>query len=145
MRAVLQRVKKAKVKVGGKVVGEIGSGYFILLGVGKDDNEDKVAQLADKVLKLRVIADQDDKMNLSITDVNGEILVVSQFTLYANTQVGRRPSFIDAAQPETARDLYEKFVAKLRESRLKVETGEFGAMMEIESVADGPVTILLEN
>lgn len=144
MKIVLQRVKQAKVSVDSNVVGQISKGHFLLVGIGKNDNEEKVSLSANKVLQLRVMSDKEDKMNLSIEDVKGEILVVSQFTLYANTSDGRRPSFVDAATPEVARELYEKFVAKLKESGLKVETGEFGAMMEIESIADGPVTILFE-
>lgn len=147
MKLVIQRVKSAKVieKETGKVVGEIGLGLFILIGVGKQEDFNTVFAMAQKCVELRIMADQAGKMNLSVKDSGGEILVVSQFTLYADTSGGRRPSFINAAEPELARQVYEKFVAKLKELGVKVATGSFGNYMEIESIADGPVTIILES
>lgn len=152
MRLVIQRVSSAQVTVDGKVVGKIGKGLFILFGAGKGDDLTQVyakhsqaSLMAQKCVNLRIMADTQGKMNLDVQQASGEILVVSQFTLYADTSGGRRPSFINAAQPDLARELYEKFVAQLRAKGLKVETGKFGAYMEIESVADGPVTIILES
>ena len=147
MKLVIQRIKKAQVleKESGNIVGQISQGLFVLLGVTQTDNEKVVDLLVDKLLKLRIMSDQNDKMNLSIQDIKGEILVVSQFTLYADTKGGRRPSFVNAAPPELARELYQKFVDALKKSGLKVETGSFGNYMEIESVVDGPVTILIEE
>lgn len=146
MKIIIQRVLSAKVieKETDKIVGSIGKGLFLLLGVRKNDTDANVDILAKKVLELRIMSDQNEKMNFSIKDARGEILVVSQFTLFANTNDGRRPSFIDAANPEVAKDLYEKFINKLKESGLIVENGSFGNYMRIESVADGPVTIILE-
>ncbi len=145
MRAVLQRVSRAKVTVDGRITGEIGRGLLILLGVGKNDDEATADRLLDKVIKLRIFDDGDGKMNLSLADIDGEMLVVSQFTLYADTRKGRRPSFIDAALPQDGNRLYEYFVAKAREMTHGVETGEFGAMMDVELVNDGPVTIVLDT
>ncbi|KKR39553.1 D-tyrosyl-tRNA(Tyr) deacylase [Candidatus Woesebacteria bacterium RIFOXYA1_FULL_40_18] len=144
MRLVVQRVKKASVSVVGtnEVVGKIGKGLFVLVGVKKGDTLKDAEMLAAKLSKLRVMADENDKMNLTVSDVKGEFLVVSQFTLYADTSGGNRPSFINAALPDEAKKVYEHFIAKLKESGVKVETGSFGAYMEIESVLDGPVTIL---
>lgn len=144
MKLVVQRVKEASVKTikDNKTVGKIGKGYFVLVGVKTGDALDDAEFLANKLLKLRVMADKDDKMNLSIKDVGGEILVVSQFTLYADTTGGNRPSFINAALPEDARKVYEHLVNKLRESGMKIETGSFGDYMEIQTTLDGPVTIL---
>lgn len=144
MRLIISRVSRASVKANGGTVGEIAKGLFVLLGVKKGDTEKNAEELAEKLAKLRVMADKEDKMNLSVKDIAGEILVVSQFTLYADTSGGNRPSFIQAAEPETARRIYEKFVMKLREKGIKVETGSFGDYMEIEALLDGPVTILLE-
>lgn len=145
MRLVIQGVKKAKVtKVeGGVVVGEIGPGLLILLGVKKADLEERADYFAEKVSKLRVIKDKENKMNLSIKDTGGEILVVSQFTLYGDAKGQNRPSFMDAAEPELAKKLYERFISKLKELGIKVQTGSFGDYMEIESTFDGPMTILL--
>ena len=145
MKLVIQRAKKAKVTVKGKdaVVGEIGRGLFILMGVTEGDTKEEAERLAEKVSKLRIMSDKEDKMNLSIKDVEGEILVVSQFTLYADTSKGNRPSFIKAGKPELANELYEYFIDKLKEREIKVETGEFGAYMEIGAELDGPVTIIL--
>ena len=144
MRLVVQRVKEAMVKriSDGAVVGKIGNGYFVLVGVGKEDILEDAEALAAKLLKLRVMADENDKINLSIKEACGEILVVSQFTLYADTSGGNRPSFINAALPEDAKKIYEHFVNELKESGIKVETGSFGDYMEIETILDGPVTIL---
>jgi D-tyrosyl-tRNA(Tyr) deacylase len=143
MRLVIQRVSRASVKVDAKTVGSIKKGLLILVGIGENDNEETVKSLAEKVVKLRVMADENKKMNLSVKQVGGEILAVSQFTLFADTSKGNRPSFIKAADPEKANKLYEYFVRKLVEAGVKVETGEFGEYMDIESSLDGPVTIIL--
>lgn len=145
MRAVLQRVSRAKVTVDGRITGEIDRGLLILIGVGKSDDEATADRLLDKIIKLRIFDDADGKMNLSLADIDGEMLVVSQFTLYADTRKGRRPSFIDAALPQDGNRLYEYFVAKALEMIRKVETGEFGAMMDVDLVNDGPVTIVLDT
>ena len=149
MRIVLQRVSRAEVRVGERVVGKIGMGFVVLAGFAPSDGEDVLAWMAEKILGLRVFADAEGKMNVALADVRGAVLVVSQFTLYGDAQKGRRPSFVDAAPPEVAIPLYERFVALLRErgagSGTKVETGEFGAMMEVELVNDGPVTLILER
>lgn len=145
MRAVVQRVAKGKVSVEGQVVGEIGKGYVILLGVQVDDTEKDAAYLADKVVNLRIFPDEDGKMNLSILDVGGSVLVVSQFTLLGDCRNGRRPSFIQAARPEIADDLYNSFVHFLRDSGLNVATGQFQTDMLVEIANDGPVTILLDS
>lgn len=145
MRAVVQRVKRAKVTVGREVTGEIGKGLLVLLGVSVRDTEKDAAYLADKTLNLRVFEDAEEKMNLSLLDVRGELLVVSQFTLYGDATRGRRPSFIDAAPPIRANTLYEAYVAEARKQVRKVETGRFQAMMDVELVNDGPVTILLDS
>jgi len=145
MRAVIQRVKNAEVKIDGKIVGKIGKGLLVLLAVHQDDTEDKIERLATKIINLRIFADKDDKMNLSIKDVGGEILVVSQFTLYGDTSKGNRPSFIESAKPDKAVPYYEKFVEKIKVSGLKTATGEFGAMMEVSLINDGPVTIIIDT
>jgi D-tyrosyl-tRNA(Tyr) deacylase len=145
MKAVVQRVNCASVEVDDKLVGEIKSGYLILLGVHGGDTRHDAEKLAEKIVKLRVMADHNDKMNLSILDTKGEILVVSQFTLSANIKKGNRPSFVAAAKPDKARDLYRYFCKKLIELGVIVKTGIFGAYMKIESELDGPVTILLES
>lgn len=145
MRAVIQRVKGAKVEVDGEVVGKIKQGYLVLLGVRKDDTEEDVRYLADKVIGLRIFEDETGKMNLSISDVKGEILAVSQFTLYGDCRKGRRPSFDEAAQPEVAERLYELFVEEIRKSGIKVETGRFCALMDVYLINSGPVTILLDS
>lgn len=146
MRLVIQRVNKARVKKSetDEVVGEIGEGLFILLGVKRGDKEEEADYVAEKVSKLRIMKDEEKKMNLSIKDTGGEILVVSQFTLYGDTKGQNRPSFIKAAEPELAKRVYERFISKLKELGIKVETGSFGDYMEIEASFDGPVTILLE-
>ncbi len=145
MRAVLTRVKSASVTVDGHVIGQIGQGFLILLGVTHDDTEAQAVKLADKLMGLRIFEDENGKMNRSLTDVGGEVLVVSQFTLYGNCKKGRRPEFLSAARPEVAIPLYEKFVALCRDKDLHVETGEFGAEMLVESVNDGPVTLIVDT
>lgn len=145
MRAVVQRVSRAKVTVGGQVTGEISSGLLILLGVSVNDDTASADYLVEKVCSLRIFDDAEGKMNLAVTDVDGGLLVVSQFTLYGDTRHGRRPSFISAAKGSDAIRLYEYFVAKCRETLTNVETGEFGAMMDVELVNDGPVTIMLDS
>lgn len=145
MRAVLQRVSKASVTVEGKVVGQIDRGWLVLLGVTAADGPTDVAYLADKVLNLRAFPDAEGKMNLSVTDVGGGLLVVSQFTLYGDCRKGRRPGFSDAAPPAQADALYQSFVAKLRETGIKVETGQFQAHMDVALNNDGPVTFLLDS
>src|SRR5216684_5464663 len=145
MRAVIQRVSRCSVTVDGRLVGEIGAGLLVLLGVGKTDNEAAADYLAEKVLGLRIFEDEAEKMNLSVQDAKGEVLVVSQFTLYGDVRRGKRPSFDAAARPEEARRLYEYFVEKVRAAGLRCETGEFQAMMEVELVNSGPVTILLDS
>ena len=149
VRVVLQRVSRAEVRVNGRVTGKIGVGFLVLAGFAPSDTAETLAWMADKLLGLRVFGDADGKMNLALADVHGALLVVSQFTLYGDVQKGRRPSFIDAAPPELAVPLYERFVSLLRErgagSGTRVETGEFGAMMEVELVNDGPVTLILEK
>ena len=143
MRAVVQRVSEARVRVDGEVVGEIGQGLCVLLGVSREDGEDEAARLADKVAKLRIFENEDGRFDRSLLDVGGEALVVSQFTLIADTAKGNRPSFSEAAAPEDAERLYESFCAALREPGVRVETGHFGARMAVELVNDGPVTIVL--
>jgi len=133
------------VTVDGRLVGEIGAGLLVLLGVGKTDNEAAADYLADKVLGLRIFEDEAEKMNLSVLDKRGDVLVVSQFTLYGDVRRGKRPSFDNAARPEDARRLYEYFVAKIKASGLRCETGEFQAMMDVELVNAGPVTILVDS
>ena len=145
MRVLLQRVSRAEVRVGERVTGRIGRGYLLLVGLTHGDNEPTLAWMAEKVVGLRLFADADDKMNLALADVGGALLVVSQFTLYGDAVKGRRPSFIDAARPDVAIPLYERFIALLRERGVTVETGEFGAMMDVELVNDGPVTLWLER
>ena len=145
MRAVVQRVKRASVTVGTEITGEIGKGLLVLLGVSVRDSERDAAYLADKTLNLRVFEDAEDKMNLSLLDIHGELLVVSQFTLYGDATRGRRPSFIDAAPPIRANTLYEAYVAEARKQVARVETGRFQAMMDVELINDGPVTILLDS
>ena len=145
MRVLLQRVSRAQVRVGERIVGAIGKGLLIFVGFTHDDGQEQVEWMADKVAGLRIFADADDKMNLSVADVSGGLLVVSQFTLYGDAVKGRRPSFVDAARPETATPLYERFIELLRDRGLPVQTGEFGASMEVELLNDGPVTLWLER
>jgi D-tyrosyl-tRNA(Tyr) deacylase len=145
MRVLLQRVSRAEVRVEGRVTGAIGGGFLLLVGFTHADTAEQLGWMADKITGLRLFSDADEKMNLGLADVGGSVLVVSQFTLYGDAAKGRRPSFIDAARPEVAVPLYEKFILLLRERGLKVETGEFGAMMDVELVNDGPVTLWLEK
>jgi len=145
MRAVVQRVRSCRVVVEGTLVGEIGPGLLVLLGVSKTDNDSAADYLADKILGLRIFEDAQEKMNLSVLDKRGEILVVSQFTLYGDVRRGKRPSFDGAAMPEEAKRLYEYFVQKICAAGVRCETGQFKAMMEVELVNHGPVTILLDS
>jgi D-tyrosyl-tRNA(Tyr) deacylase len=149
MRVVLQRVSRAEVRVRegplSRTTGTIGRGFLLLVGFAHTDDESRTTWMADKIVGLRLFADAEEKMNLGLTDVGGELLVVSQFTLYGDAAKGRRPSFIDAARPETAIPLYERFIAQLRNHGVTVATGEFGAMMDVELVNDGPVTLWLER
>jgi D-tyrosyl-tRNA(Tyr) deacylase len=145
MRAVLQRVTRASVRVGSETVGEIERGFVVLLGVARDDSEQDALYLVDKIVNLRVFEDEEGRMNLSVLDTGGALLVVSQFTLYGDVRRGRRPSWIEAAEPALAEKLYEFFVREARRSVAQVATGEFRRMMEVELVNDGPVTILLDS
>jgi len=146
VRVVLQRVSRAEVRSGGRISGRIGRGFLLLAGFGREDGEAQLSSMADKVLSLRLFPDPDGRMNLGLADVGGGLLVVSQFTLYGDTRKGRRPSFVDAAPPDVAEALYERFVMLLRErAGGPVETGEFGAMMDVELVNDGPVTLILDR
>ena len=145
MRAVVQRVTRARVTVDDEIVGEIGSGLAVLLGVAADDTNDDADYLAHKIAALRILDDSEGRMNLSLTDVGGEMLVVSQFTLYGDVRRGLRPSWSDAAPPEVAEPLYEYFVEKCREVIVRVETGSFRKMMLVELVNDGPVTLMLDS
>ena len=145
MRAVVQRVSRAKVTVKGWTSGEIGMGLLVLLGVGQQDTEADANYLADKIAGLRVFEDEDGKMNRSVIDAAGSVLIVSQFTLYGDVRRGKRPSFEDAAPPEPARRLYESFVERLQAAGLRCETGRFQEMMQVELVNEGPVTILLDS
>lgn len=144
MRAVVQRVQKAQVFVDSRIVGRIERGLLVLLAVHKDDKEDSIARMGDKLIALRIFADQDRKMNLSVDEIGGSVLVVSQFTLYAETSKGSRPSFIGSAQKEKAIEYYDKLIEYIKQRGTKVESGEFAAMMEVELVNDGPVTIILD-
>lgn len=145
MRIVVQRASRGRVKVEGRVTGEIKHGLVLLVGVTHDDMEQDADWLADKTVGLRIFEDAEGKMNLSLLDVGGEVLSVSQFTLYGDSRKGRRPNFMEAAKPEQANRLYEYFNDKLRSSGVRVETGEFGAKMDVELVNDGPVTLLLDS
>jgi D-tyrosyl-tRNA(Tyr) deacylase len=145
MRAVVQRVKSAEVRVGGEPVSSIGPGFLVLLGVGSDDTTDSARRLAEKVANLRVFDDASGRMNRSILETEGRVLCVSQFTLYGNCRKGRRPSYDQAAPADLARGLYEAFVESLRSLGVRVETGQFQARMEVELINDGPVTLLLDS
>ena len=145
MRLIIQRVSKTSVKVKEKKVGKISRGLFVLVGVKKGDSYKDAEILAEKLYKLRIMADKAGKMNLSVSDTDGQFLVVSQFTLYADTSGGNRPSFINSAEPTEAKKVYEHFLSKLKEKGAKVETGSFGEYMEISAELDGPVTIILET
>ena len=145
MKLVVQRVNRASVLVKGKTIGKIGKGYLVLLGVKKGDGEKEADYLSERLAKLRVMADINDKMNLSLKDIDGEVLVVSQFTLHADTKKGNRPSFVEAEEPKRAEELYEYFVDSFKNQGIMVETGKFGAIMRIDAELDGPVTILLSD
>ena len=145
MRAVIQRVKNARVEVSGRITGEIGKGLLIFLGVGDEDSEKDCEYLADKIANLRIFPDENDLMNLSSLDIGGDMLVVSQFTLWGDCRKGRRPSFAKAARPERAKELYEFFIGALKKTGLKIATGEFQEMMDVHLINDGPVTILLDS
>jgi len=145
MKAVVTRVSRASVTIDGQINGQIGQGFLILLGIAPEDTPEKCRKLAEKVLGLRVFQDENDKMNRSLTDVGGSVLVVSQFTLYGNCRKGRRPSFVGAAGPELGNALYEKFLSYCEELGYPPQHGRFGADMQVESVNDGPVTILLDT
>ena len=145
MKALIQRVKKASVTIDGELYSEINAGLLVFLGVTKEDGKENSTKLAEKILKLRIFEDDNDKMNLSVEDIKGEILVVSQFTLCADCKKGPRPSFDSAAAPEKAVELYEDFVSQLRLAGTRVKTGKFRAMMEVSLINDGPVTIFAEK
>ncbi|MAP55927.1 D-aminoacyl-tRNA deacylase [Altibacter sp.] len=146
MRAILQRVKEASVTVDGKLVSKIGNGFLILLGIEAEDNKEDIDWLSGKIARMRVFSDENDAMNLSLEDIGGEILVVSQFTLHASTKKGNRPSFIKAARPDIAIPLYQSFVNELSSQvSTKIQTGVFGAMMDIALVNDGPVTLFIDS
>ena len=145
MKLVIQRVKHAKVEVENKIVGKIGQGFLVLLGVGPEDTKETADYLVQKLIKLRVFEDKNGKMNLALKDINGELLVVSQFTLYADCTGGNRPSFTLAAKPDKANELYEYFISKCEGENVKVDHGIFGADMKVELLNDGPVTIILEK
>ena len=145
MRAVLTRVKHASVTIDGKVHGQIGEGFLILLGITHEDTEAQAVKLADKLTGLRIFVDENGKMNRGLEEVNGQLLIVSQFTLYGNCKKGRRPDFLAAARPEVAIPLYEKFVELCRAKGFHTETGEFGADMQVESLNDGPLTLVVDT
>lgn len=145
MRAVVQRVTSADVKIGGNVHGKIDNGFMVLLGVGKGDTDEDMKYIADKIINLRIFGDENDKMNLSLADVNGSLLVISQFTLYGDCSHGRRPYFGDAMAPDEANKMYESFVEYVRSKGIHTETGEFGADMKVTLTNDGPVTIILDS
>lgn len=145
MRAVVQRVSEASVSVEGKIVGEIGNGLMVLLGIGDEDNEQDLDYLVEKVIYLRIFQDENDKMNLSLMDVKGELLVISQFTLYGDARKGKRPSFIKSARPDIGEKYYEEFINKTKSMGIKTEKGVFGAHMDVHLINNGPVTILLDS
>lgn len=145
MKIVIQRVKEASVQVEGKCIGKIGQGFLLLVGIGRDDNESLIEKYIDKIIKMRIFSDEQGKTNLSLNDVGGEILAVSQFTLYADCKKGNRPNFLQAAEPSRAAELYQYFLAVCRQRLGKVEAGEFGADMEVQLINDGPFTIVLDD
>ncbi len=145
MRLVIQKVSSSNVKINNEVVGSIDKGFMVLVGITDSDNKTIVDKMVDKLINLRIFEDENDKLNLSLLDVKGRILSISQFTLYANCKKGRRPSFIEAAKPDISKPLYEYFNQQLKEKGVMVETGVFGAMMEVSLVNDGPVTIILDS
>ena len=144
MRAVIQRVSEARVRIGDEIVGQVGPGLLVLLGVAKSDTIEQARWLADKIVTLRIFNDQEGKMNRDVADIGGAILVVSQFTLYGDCSKGRRPSFIDAAPPELAIPLYEAFINAVKAHGIPAQTGRFGAMMQVELINDGPVTLIID-
>lgn len=145
MRAVVQRVRNASVTVDNSIVGRISKGLLVFLGVGEGDDESDLSYLIDKIIGLRIFQDDNDKMNLSLLDIEGELLVISQFTLYGDVRKGKRPSFTKSAHPEIGETLYKEFISRAKNSGLKVESGIFGAHMDVELLNDGPVTILLDS
>lgn len=145
MRAIIQRVNNAKVDIDNNTSGAISKGLLILLGIGQEDNEEDIKYLTDKIMNLRIFEDENEKMNLSLLDIEGELLIVSQFTLYGDCRKGRRPNFMKAAKPNDANVLYEKFISVCSEYNIKIESGEFGADMKVDLINDGPVTILLDS
>lgn len=145
MRAVVQRVERSKVDVDGKTIGSIEKGLLIFLGVGQEDGDKDLDYIFDKIINLRIFEDEDGKMNRSLLDIEGELLVVSQFTLYGDARKGRRPSFSSSARPDLANEMYEEFIARARNMGIRTETGEFGADMKVDILNDGPVTILLDS
>lgn len=145
MRFVIQRVKKASVSVEGKIVGKIDKGFMVLIGISQEDNEEIADKMVRKLINLRVFTDENDKMNLNINSINGELLLVSQFTLYANCKEGNRPAFIEAAKPNLANELYEYIISECKNKVNIVQSGIFGAKMEVDLVNDGPVTIILDS
>ncbi|WP_304681494.1 D-aminoacyl-tRNA deacylase [uncultured Clostridium sp.] len=145
MRAVVQRVTYSSVEVNGEIVGEINNGFNVLLGISKDDTEEDMKYIKEKIINLRVFSDENDKMNLSLLDIKGELLLISQFTLYGDARKGRRPNFMNALGGEEAKRFYDKFIEMMKETGLKVETGIFGADMKVDIKNDGPVTILLDS
>ncbi|WP_099187781.1 D-aminoacyl-tRNA deacylase [Tepidibacter mesophilus] len=145
MRAVVQRVSNSSVTVDQNVVGKIGKGIMVLLGINDDDNSKDVEYLVDKIVNLRIFEDENEKMNLSLLDIKGDLLVVSQFTLYGDCRKGRRPNFTDAAKPDKAVPLYEELIDKAKKYGIKVETGKFGAHMNVDIMNDGPVTLLIDS
>ena len=145
MRAVVQRVKSAQVYVDGRLAGKIGNGLLVFIGVGKGDDENDISYMVSKLPDLRIFEDTSGKFNLSLKDLNGEMLIVSQFTLFGDCRKGRRPSFTDAEEPATAKDLYDRLINRLKEQGIPVQTGEFQAKMEVHLVNDGPVTLLLDS
>lgn len=145
MKALIQRVKNASVKVEGNKVGETGPGILIFLGIGKGDNEDDIKYLVDKIVNLRIFENEGKRMDISVKDIKGELMVISQFTLYGSTKKGRRPDFIKAAEPDEAERLYNLFIDECKKTGLKTESGEFAAMMDVSLVNDGPVTLMIET
>ena len=145
MRAVVQRVTYSSVEVNGEIVGEINKGFNVLLGISKEDTEEDMKYIKDKIINLRVFSDENDKMNLSLLDIQGEVLLISQFTLYGDARKGRRPNFMNALGGEEAKKFYDKFIEMMKETGLKVQTGIFGADMKVDIKNDGPVTMLLDS
>lgn len=145
MKAVIQRVQNASVTINGNVVGSIGKGFLVLLGISDNDTEEDLSYMVKKITNMRIFEDENEKMNLALKDVGGELLIISQFTLYANTKKGNRPSFIEAGAPEFSKKMYLEFIRRCREQGFKTEEGEFGADMKVSLLNDGPVTIILDS